>query len=222
MNDKLRYATKLSANAALTFAKINLLALVSTIAVGIIGFVVFSRNVDAGRSAHVSALPFITMLFTSRPVGATLWFLNFSLFPILFFIVGNKYILTKLANVLINDNAESYIVPALDKLFDKFSSKQPAVIKNSADFAMNKLQLIQEVKNDTSQNRWYRRVIVFAMKKVNVNDIDFSVSNQIFKDVIRVKIIEKLQAMSTPSKKPIYILLGIQLLVLLIIWKTRL
>lgn len=93
------------------------------------------------------------MTFANRPIGSILWFLVCVLSPFLFFAIGNKYILNKIANKIVNEKFETLIYPLLDKVLSKSSAlKQNKLVKNSADFSVQKLKLIQNIKND-SENK---------------------------------------------------------------------
>lgn len=139
----------------------------------------------------------------------------------MFFTLGNKYIITKLANKLITDKSESLINPLLDKAINKFQYKQPNVVKNAGDFSINKLKIIQDIKDDNSENKWLRKIIVFGMKKINLDDVDFNQENQNFYDIIKLKTYQSLKNISEPSRKSIFIVFGIQWAIALFIWLTN-
>jgi len=82
--------------------------------------------------------------------------------------------ISKITNRVITDKADSLIIPILDKALNKFQSKQLNVLRNAGDFSMNKLKIIQAIKNDKSENKWLRKIIVFGMKKVKMDDTDFT------------------------------------------------
>ena len=221
MKENLIYFAKLSGTAISSFLKINILAVFSTVLVVIIEFYLLSKNVNAGSSAHTSAIPFLAMMFAFRPIGSILWYITCLASPFLFFTLGNKYIITKLANKLITDKSESLINPLLDKVINKFQSKQPNVVKNAGDFSINKLKIIQDIKDDSSENKWLRKIIVFGMKKINLDDVDFNQENQNFFDIIKLKTYQSLKNISEPSRKSILIVFGIQWAIVLFIWLTN-
>ena len=221
MNENLKYSLKLSSIAIGSFLKINILAVLSTVIVVSIEFYLLSRNINAGNSAHAGPIPFLIMMFLARPVGSILWYLTCICSPFLFFAFGNKYIISKLAHKLINDKSESVINPILDKVLQKFKTKQPEVLKSAGDYSLNKLKLINDIKNDTSENKWLRRVITFGMEKIKIDDSDLNDENLNFFDIIKSKTIQSLKDISEPSRKPFWILLGIQWLFLLFIWLTK-
>lgn len=221
MNENLKYIAKLTTIAISSFLKITILNVFSTILVVVIGFILLTKDVDAGSSGHVSALPFLILTFFTRPIGSVLFYLICISSPILLFTLKNKYILSKLANKVIADKSESFIIPFLDKILLKYQSHQPVVLKNTGDYSLNKLKIIQEIKNDKSENKWIRKIIIFGMKKISLDDVDFSHENQNFYDIIKSKTLQSLQNSTAPSRKPIWIIIGMQWLIVLFLWKTN-
>ena len=59
------------------------------------------------------------------------------------------------------------------------------------------------------------------MKKIKLDDIDFNQENQNFYDIIKLKTHQTLKNISEPSRKSIFILIGIQFAILLFIWLTN-
>ena len=221
MKENLKYISKLSTTAIFSFLKINILAAFSTIIVSIIGFILLTKNIDAGHSGHVSAIPFLVQTFLARPIGSILWYLVCLVSPFLFSALGNKYILQKLAYKIITDKSENVINPLLDRILQKFKIKQPEVLKNTGDFSLNKLKLVQEIKNDKSENKWLRKIITFGIKKINLDDVDFHQENLNFFDIIKIKTLQSLQNISKPSRKIIWLVITIQWLILIFIWLTK-
>lgn len=221
MIENIKYIAKLSTIAIFTYLKINILAVFSTVMVVIIEFFLLTKDIDAGHSGHVSAIPFLVMTFLSRPIGSILWYLTCFCSPILFFSLGNKYILSKLAHNVISDKSESLIHPLLERILNKFQAKQPKILKNAGDFSVNKLKIIQDIQNDKSENKWLRKIIVFGMKKISLDDVDFSKENQNFFDIIREKTVQSLKDLSEPSRKMIWMTVAAQWGILVFIWLTK-
>ncbi|OWP83405.1 hypothetical protein BWK59_10735 [Flavobacterium davisii] len=219
--DNFKYTTKLFSIAFFTYFKIITISLVSTIIVFIIELILLLRGIDSGHSAHVSAIPFSLMFLTTRPIGAILCLLTFFLSPMLFFVITNKYVITKLTHKIINDKSESLIIPAFDKFLSKFLSKQPKILKDAGNFTHNKLLLIQNIQNDRTENKWLRKIIIFGMKKIKLDDVDFDKEGQNFSEIVKLKTIQQLKAISEPNKTAILLVLLFQWLSLFFIWITK-
>lgn len=221
MTENIKYFSKLSLSGAISFLKINFLGSISTVAVAIIGFIILTKNINAGSSGHVSAIPFLIMTFASRPIGSILWYILVLGSPFLFFALGNKYVLTKLANKIIVDKSETLINPALDKLLNKFKTNQPNSVKTVADYSMTKLKLIESIKKDETENKWLKKIIVFGMKKVKMDDVDFNKEGQNFHDILKLKTVETLKNISEPNKNILWLCLAAQWFILAFIWLTK-
>ena len=126
-----------------------------------------------------------------------------------------------MAHKLISDKSESLMHPLLEKLVNKSRERQPELLKNTGDFSIKKLRLMQEIKNDESENKWLRKVIVFGMKKINLADVDFNPKNQNFFDLIQAKTLQSLKNISMPSRRLIWITLAIQWAILIFIGLTK-
>lgn len=220
MTEHIKYFAKLSSISIFSFLKINFLGSFTTIIIAIIGFINLTKDINVGSSGHVSAIPFVVMTFANRPIGSILWLLICTLSPFLFFALGNKYILNKIANKLVNEKFETLIYPLLDKVLNKFVLKQNGLIKNGADFSVQKLKLIQNIKNE-SENKLLKRVIVYGLKKIKIDDIDFNQKDLNFNDVIKQKTTEALKYVTEPDRKPIFFIIAGQLLILLFILFTK-
>ncbi len=216
LTGKVKYFAKVSGIGISSFVKINLLAAVSTVTVLITAFILLSRGIDVGHSGHVSAIPFLMAMFLSRPVGSVL-LLFIVISPYLFFMFGNKYIVSKISNRIIKDNSENYIYPMLDNVLAQLEKKQPDLFKKGADYTLLQMKLLQGVKEGT-ENKWLKRVIAFGIKKVKLDDVDFQNPNVSVADIIKNKVVNGLQNMTEPSRNNIWIILGLQWLSLLLIW----
>lgn len=215
IKDSIKYFAKLSSLAAFSWIKINLLGAISTAIVIIIALIFLGNDIDAGHSGHVSAIPFLVMVFLNKPLSSIL-FVLILVSPILIFMLGNKYIISKLINRVIKDKSEAYIQPFIDKSVTKFQEKQPNVIRKGADASVVKLKLINQVRGE-SENKWLKRIIAFGLKKIKLNDVDFSDENVSFPTIVKSKVLIALHGITEPSRKSIFIVLGLQWLFLLVI-----
>ncbi|MBZ4041116.1 hypothetical protein [Flavobacterium hibisci] len=219
MKEQLIYFTKITSIAVFSFIKINLLGSFNTIICSTIGAFLLSANV--GHAAHTNSGTLILLVFfTSKPIGTTLLLLIFSA-PILYLLLGNKYIVSKIIHRLVKDKSESTITPLLDIALAKFKENQPEGIKKGADLALAKIKLLDQVKSE-KDNKWLKKIVSFGLKKIKLDDVDFSQDNIDFKDVVKMKTIAALQNSTEPSRKGIFTVLILQWIFLLMIWLIKL
>lgn len=219
MKEQVKYFTKITSIAAFSFIKINLLGSFNTLICCTIGSFLLSANV--GHAAHTNSGALILLVFfTSKPIGTILLVLIF-LSSILYIILGNKYIVSKVIHRLIKDKSESTITPLLDRALTKFKNNQPDGIKTGADLGLAKIKLLDQVKSETD-NKWLKKVLLFGLKKIKLNDVDLSQDNIDFKDIIKTKTITALHNSTEPSRKGILAVLILQWIFLLLIWIIKL
>jgi ABC-type multidrug transport system fused ATPase/permease subunit len=212
MKEQLKYFAKLSSIALFSLAKINIMGAVSTILTFIVGFILLSKSVETGHAGFIAGLG---TMFTVKPVGMILLALIL-LSPMLYFFLGNKYVTQKIINQLVQDKSENIIDPIIDKILFKFKAKQPETLKKGADYALLKLKLINQIKEE-SDNTWLKRIILYGMEKVQLSDVDFSDDDVDFSSIIKQKTVVALENITEPSRRNIWILLILQVVFVLII-----
>ncbi|NBX80987.1 MAG: hypothetical protein EBQ94_11525 [Flavobacteriales bacterium] len=215
MKENLQYTAKLAGLAVLTFLKINVPGqiLIGIFSAAILVTLLF-QSVDGG--AHSGAEAGIVLIFVARPFASILALLAFFLSPILLFYLGNKYILTKLINKVISDKGENILFPLLDKVLNKLQEKQPALFAKGSDKALLKIKMVQEIKEST-ENKWFKRIILFALKKVHLSELDLADENMSFNDVVKKSTLTVLKSITEPSRSFFWIICGAQVLVFLLI-----
>lgn len=212
MIDKIKYYAKLSSTAAFSFIKIYVLALVTTITCLTISiFYLF----DGFNGGHVGGGAAGLIIFTQKPVQCIAFLL---IGAGMFFIMAyaSKYVLNKVISILVKDKAELIIYPVLDKVTAHVKAKQPAAVKNSADYAIVKLQLMDSLKHE-SENKWVKKALAYGFKKIHLDDIDFKRQDMDFYEILKIKVMAGLQNMVSPSRNFIFIVIGLQILFTLII-----
>lgn len=207
MKEHFTYFAKLSFKILMTFIKINLLGFISTVSVIIIEFAILSTQGEGAPTNSYSFIPDFVYNFWNRPIGTFLWLLTCFASSITFFILGNNYIISKVAHQILTDKSESLVYPFLDKIFLRSKNNSPHVFKNIGDYSVNKIRMIQSVQEDQNENKWLRRIIAFAMKRVKLDDVDFKNKNQDFYEIFKTKTIQNLKEISEPSKMSIWIAL---------------
>ncbi|WP_281632009.1 hypothetical protein [Flavobacterium luteolum] len=177
-------------------------------------------SANIGHAAHTNSGALILLVFfSSNPIGTILFALIF-LAPFLNIIVGNKYIVSKVVYRLVKDKSESTITPLLDTVLTKFKNKQPDGIKKGADLALAKIKLLNQVKSEKG-NKLLKKVLSFGLKKIKLDDVDFSQNHVDFKEVVKIKIINALHNCTEPSRKGILAILIFQWIFLLLIWIVK-
>jgi hypothetical protein len=215
MKENLQYTAKLAGSAALSFLKINVPGqlLIGIFSAAILVTLLF-QSVDGG--VHSGAEAGIVLIFVARPFASILALLAFFLSPILLFYLGNKYIITKLINKVISDKGENILFPLLDKVLNKLQEKQPALFAKGSDKALLKIKMIQEIKEST-ENKWFKRIILFALNKVHLSELDLADENMSFNDVVKKSTLTVLKSITEPSRSFFWIICGAQILVFLLI-----
>lgn len=222
MNDnQIQYFTKLLAKTFLSLIKIYVLGVFSTVFVLVFGTIALLASVDFKAAAHGGAEAYLLVIFTTRPLASILLLLLLVVSPILFIILAKRYALNKAICQVVNEKSDAWILPLLDQSLLAFKAKHPDVFQSIDTFVLHKLRFIQNIKNDTSQHIWKRKIVVFFLKKINLNDVDVRDEKSSVTDIIELKVKNSLAQVSVPSRKSIFILVLIQWLAFLLVWKTN-
>jgi hypothetical protein len=195
MKENLQYTAKLAGLAVLTFLKINVpgLLLIGIFSGATLVTLLFQFADGASAGAHAGGEAAVLLIFFARPLASSVALITYFASPFLLFWLGNKYILTKLINKLINDKGENILFPLLDKVLNKLQEKQPALFAKGSDKALLKLKMVQEIKEST-ENKWFKRIILFALKKVHLSELDLADENRSFNDVVKKSTLTVLKA----------------------------
>lgn len=217
MIDTIKYLAKLTSSSIFSFTKINLLGAFSTVLVAVIGFILLSKDVDAGHSGHVSAAPFLILLVFQKPLSAILFYATLLGSPFLIFMFGNKYIVSKIIHKLLSDKSEKLIYPIIDKILLPFKNKGSFILKNKENKSTIKDKLIAQLKNE-NENKWVKKAVQFGLEKAALDKIDFSKEEVSFSEIIKEKTITALQETLEPSRQILWLILAAQWVVLFLVW----
>jgi hypothetical protein len=217
MKEKTIYVAKLTTSSIFSFIKINAIGAMSSSLIFILGFIILSKNVNPGHSEHSSVIPYLLMIFAVKPITSILFYITLLASPLLFFFLGNKYILSKVINKVLQDKSEKYIYPILDKILIKVKDSKDNLLKNGENYNDVKKKIIQQLKNE-NENKWIKKIIEYSLKKINLDDVDFRNENLSIIEILKSKIIQVLQNISKPNRQSIWILLATQWIILLLIW----
>jgi hypothetical protein len=118
-------------------------------------------------------------------------------------------------NRLIADKGEQLLFPIIDRILNKTKDNQPQLFQKGTDKAKLQLKILQEIR-DSKENKWFKKIISYGFKKVELDEIDFKDENVSFTEILKGKIIDKLEDISQPSRLFFYLILGWQALILLL------
>lgn len=205
---------KYTAKAALLLALVMLLGIITsgtTFIWGLIG-VIFKQGATV-PAAHTGAgfAIFINILF--HPVSAVLWLIAGVILPIVYFSMANKFALRKLIHKILQNKSDSLIYPVFDRLLSEIKVRQPIPLKSGTDYGLKKLQVMESIKHGNG-NALIKRIVIFGLKKVKLNDVDLNKEGQDFYDVLKVAAVQQLQQISKPAWWPLLLVMGIQWLFL--------
>ncbi len=218
LKNNVKYFAKLSGFFALKFLMYYIIGIILTIIFLIVGLYLLTQTV--GNTGHSGAHLFIIATISAKPITGTLFYLTFILSPYLLFTLSIKIAISYVINKILNDRSEDLIISIIDKLFDKFRKIQPKVLQNSADYTLVKLKMIQDIKR-SNENKIIKRILMFGLKKITFDDIDFTSENLSFYDILKRKLIEKLHELSEPSTKLFWIFIGFQVILLLLMYLIK-
>ncbi|MEL1254579.1 hypothetical protein AAEO57_12385 [Flavobacterium sp. DGU38] len=219
MTDNFKYATKLFGSATFSFLKINILGQLLVFALSLTTLLIFlfqSAN-GSGAPGGLAIIPITIILFFERPIGFTLIALSIFANPFILLSFGNKYIISKTIHKLLSDKGETLLFPIIEKVLGKIKTNQPELLKKGTDTTKLKLKLIQEISDSKDNNKWLKKIIIYGLKKANLDDVDFSDEKLSFTDIVKNKTISGLKEISEPSRNFYWIILGIQILLLILI-----
>ena len=217
INDNVKYLAKLVSRATLSFLKINIAGQISIAILGAatIGIIIFQTFKSGGGPVHTRGEAAVLVLLMLRPVSFGLTVLSAFGAPFLLFTLGNKYVMTSTINRLISDRGEQLLFPIIDRILNKVKANQPQLMQSGVDKTKLQLKVLQEIR-DSKENKWFKKIIAFGFRKIDLNEVDFRDENVSFTEIIKNKIIDKLKDISEPSRLFFYLILGWMVLILVL------
>lgn len=218
--DGIKYGASLAASAAFSFIKINLIGGLSTgLATASMLVILLQQSFGDGPGpVHAGGTAVIVALFSMRPIASILTAAILFVSPFVLFALGNKYILMKLSNRLLQDKGEDLLHPLIDKALARVRKSQPDLLRKGGDALRTKLRIIQEIK-DSSESKWTKRITVWGLKKADLDGVDFGAEDLRFTQTIRDRVVNALRTFSSPSRSFFWITLALQwAVVVLALW----
>ncbi len=153
-------------------------------------------------------------LTTTNPAAFVL-LIGAPIFIFLFFVIANKFSIQKVIyNIWVNKGQE-FVEPLLEKIGAKITSNSnwTSQISNQA---MLKAKLISENSITIDTPKLQRKILNYAIKKVQLDDIDFKDENLRLTDVLSLKIKSFISTVSKPSLTLFWFVIFIQFVLFII------
>lgn len=210
MQQHVKDLAKYAAGAALKLALVLLAGAITSLTVAIMGFiwVIFKQGTTLG-GGHAGAGFAIFINFIFHPISAVLWLIAGIILPIVYFSLANKIVLKSLIYKILHHKGESMIYPLMDKLLNEFRQKQPSTIKATTDYSLKKLKLMESIKHGNG-NALLKRVVMFGLDKVKLNDVELNREGRDFYEVVKIATVQQLQQISRPTWWPLIIVMLLQ------------
>lgn len=209
--DQLKYWTRLTASAAYTFVKINIVGGLSTgLAVALMIVLIVQQSFGGGPGpGHVGGAGALAMLFALRPGALITAMIILFVSPVFLIVWGYKYVMVLTSGKLIRDKGEDLLYPLIDKALGRLKRSRPQLMIKGGDALKVKLRLIQEIK-ESSDSKLAKRITIWGLKSADLNDVNLGAEDLSLSEVIRDRLINALHSFSKPSKLLFYIVLALQ------------
>ncbi|MBP2619639.1 hypothetical protein [Chryseobacterium jejuense] len=216
ITDHFKYFSKLSAVFIFSLFKIYTIGILSTVITFSLGIYIMAESLGSSLG-HSGALAFLLVTVMAKPLSAGLFYLLMIAAPFCIAIFSTKYGMSRIISRLVQDHSKTILVPFIDKVVGKIKNNQPVVVRNSADYALAKVRLVNEFKN-SSENKILKRVLGYALNKVKFDELNLEDENVDFYDIIKTTLVEKLHELAEPSAMIFYIYIGLQWVSLILLY----
>ncbi|MDM1556864.1 MULTISPECIES: hypothetical protein [Chryseobacterium] len=216
ITDHFKYFSKLSAVFIFSLFKIYAIGILSTVITFSLGIYIMAESLGSSLG-HSGALAFLMVTVMAKPLSAGLFYLLMIAVPFCIGIFSTKYGMSRIISKLVQDHSKTILVPFIDKVVGKIKNNEPVVVRNSTDYALAKVRLVNEFKN-SSENKILKRVLGYALNKVRFDELNLADENVDFYDIIKTTLIEKLHELAEPSAMIFYIYIGLQWLSLMLLY----
>lgn len=168
----------------------------------------------AGHTGIFGAIVGVFYLFVLDFWPMLLCVTSLIVFPFLYFTLINKGIIHAALFQLWKKNLESWFVDKITVYTTKYLSGANTVSKIN-DQANLKLKLISDIKDDKTNSSWQRRILSFMLKKIKLDDFDASKHDASISKLIVAKATGYVSEMGKPSNKPVWLLFGGQIVIVI-------
>ncbi|MCC9042524.1 hypothetical protein LNQ81_07455 [Myroides sp. M-43] len=223
MIDNVKYGLKLSGFGVFNFMKLAFVGIGSAVISLIAGIVLLSKGLLVDKHGNVYKSSFSTFI-SDYPYQSILLFLT--LISIFFlFSFSSQYAMRKVASRILDDRAESFLEPIMDKAMDKTMGKindaeKQNMVQRGIDYSVLKLQTINNVKQETS-NRWLRYLLVLGFSKLKLEDIPFDDPKFNVRSEIKTRVLDVIKEFAAPSSQFFWTIIVYHWIVIGVILFTR-
>lgn len=216
ITDHIKYFSKLSAVFIFSVFKIYAIGILSTVITFSLGIYIMAESLGSSLG-HSGAFAFLIATVMAKPLSASLFYLLMIAAPFCIGIFSTKYGMSRIISRLVQDHSKTILVPFIDKIINKIKNNEPVVVRNSTDYALAKVRLLNEFKN-SSENKILKRVLGYALNKVKFDELNLGDENVDFYEIMKNTLIEKLHELAEPSAMIFYIYIGLQWLSLILLY----
>lgn len=200
--------------AAKTFVSWFLVVAVGTIiSFAFFLIILFEISGNAG-GGHGNVVAFLAGLFADNKTAFIL-FVGAPVFVILYFLIANKYATESAIYQIWKAKAENFVGEGVKKLTDRLLANVKTVDSISNE-SLLKVKLLDENRKNPETSRLKRNLISYIIKKIRLDDIDFSDKEVKLSDVVATKVNNFISENSEPSLKFFWILLIVQIVLFII------
>ncbi|QCX38136.1 hypothetical protein FF125_06730 [Aureibaculum algae] len=210
MKENIKLTAKITGKTALKwvfiFATGNLITLITFL-------IALYRNMEVAGGGHGSIIALGIGLVTTNFFAFLLVF-GAPVFIILYFIIANKISIQNAIYLLWEGRLGDYISSKVGNLTTTLTHKE-GWKKELSDKAVLKVQLFQSAKDDVDTSKLQRKVILFGLKKIKLDDVNFQDKNVDLSHVITEKFNNFISETVKPSLKLFWGLVLIQIVLLI-------
>ena len=231
MKKQIQSIAKITGSAFLGWMKVSFIgALIMFIDLAI-GFYLLADNENKGSGigGHANGIGAILVLiivyfqmFLIDFFPTLLTALGFLSIP-LFMVLANKYAINKALYSIYTQKLSNQLKEKIEFLVQKFLDKYPNFNEKKNAWKDILPKLISENKKDTTSSWIYKKIINTVLKKIQLDDVNFSNSDISFRQIFTSKIQETLEDTLKPSMKPVWIISSINLvfIILAFVFNTK-
>lgn len=219
MRDNVKYGLKLSSFGAFSFIKFAVFGVFSAVLSLIIGIVLLSSSSGTNSAGQMYASSFSTFIKDSPYLSVLLLITLLSIYFVFSF--STQYAFRKVARRILDDKAESFLEPIMDKAMDKTmgridETERQNMVQRGMDYSVLKLQTINNVKQETN-NKWLRYLLVLGFSKLRLDDIPFDDPKFNARSEIKTRVIQGIKDFATPDKQFFWMIIGYHWIVIVVI-----